>query len=317
MEAEGEGTWSVTIGPVMPGFHYYEYCVDGCRCLHPRAEVYWGYGRLCNGVDVPDPDFDACRPRAVPHGQVRLHHYESRTTGALRRAVIYTPPGYDRNVEARYPVLYLQHGSGESERGWTWQGKAHLLLDNLLADGRAAPMIVVMESGYAHREGLFGPHSRPRRENAFAELLVDEVVPMVDRHYRTLAGREHRAIAGLSMGAGQALAIGLEHLDMFSHIGVFSGGGRDFDPTTSYGGALSDPRAAAARLKLLWVGCGRADFIWDRVKAFHDALTAHGVEHVWFECADAHEWQAWRKSLHDFAPRLFRDCAHQPGPSDV
>jgi enterochelin esterase family protein len=200
-------------------------------------------------------------------------------------------------------VLYLQHGAGESERAWTWQGRANVILDNLIADGKARPMVVVMENGYAPAPGVEEPG---RQENRFADLVIRELIPRIDSQFRTLADRENRAIAGLSMGAGQALRIGLGNLEKFAHVGAFSGGGRNFDPETSFGGALRDAEQANRRLDLLWIGCGRQESQWAGATAMHAALEQRGVEHVWFECDGTHEWHVWRRSLHDFAPRLFR-----------
>ncbi len=306
MKKEEEGVWRVTIGPVRPGFHYYEFCVDGARCLHPHAEVYWGWGQAVGGVEVPDPELDFYDPKDVPHGELRLHRYHSRITDTLRRVIVYTPPGYDRDGAA-CPVLYLQHGAGESERCWSWQGKANFILDNLLAEGHARPMLVVMANGYAARPGAADPGRPSREENAFEEVVVKELVPRIDDRYRTVADRQSRAIAGLSMGAGQALRIGLGHPEVFGSVGAFSGGGRDFDPATSYGGVLADPDRAAEQFRLLWLGCGRQDRLYDGARGMHETLEATGIKHGWFECDGAHEWQVWRKCLRQFAPLLFSE----------
>ena len=243
----GEGVWTVTIGPVRPGFHYYLLRVDGADCLNPASEVYWGWARVTNGLDVPDPDLDFYSPKDVPHGEVRLHFHRSRITGALRRIVVYTPPGYDSEPADRYPVLYLQHGSGESERGWTWQGRANFILDNLLAEGRAVPMIVVMENGYAAAPGTPNPGQPPRGENLFERVVVEELVPHVDAAFRTIADREHRAIAGLSMGGGQSLDYGLGNLDTFAYVGGFSSAPN----TRSVDLLFPDPEKAKKMLKVL------------------------------------------------------------------
>jgi enterochelin esterase family protein len=217
--------------------------------------------------------------------------------------VVYTPPGYDDEPTRRYPVLYLQHGAGESERAWTEQGRAHLILDNLIAAGRAQPMLVVMENGYATP-----PAERPVRgaPDRFAELVVRDLVPLIDGKFRTLAERDQRAIAGLSMGGGQAMRTGLAHLDKFAWIGSFSGALRDFNADTSYGGALRDAPTANERLRLLWIGCGTEDRLIDGARQMHQALAERKVEHVWSEGPGSHEWQVWRKHLFDFAPRLFQ-----------
>jgi enterochelin esterase-like enzyme len=292
-----DGGWSVTTDPVRPGFQYYELIIDGYHTTDPSSETYFGWGQQTSGLEVPDPSLDFYDEKDVPHGEVCICWYRSGVTGAFRRAYVYTPPDYDTNSETRYPVLYLQHGAGESERGWTWQGKANLILDNLIAAKRAKPMILVMDNGYAVKQGA-PPAQGARGNEAFEELVVKDLVPMIDRKFRTIADRGHRAIAGLSMGAGQAMQIGLGHLDQFAYIGAFSGGAvRTFD----------DPAAINKMVRLLWIGCGAEDRGYARLKAMHEAMTAAGVKHVWAEGPGSHEWQVWRKHLHEFAPLLFEN----------
>jgi enterochelin esterase-like enzyme len=295
------GVWSVT-APVRPGFHYYQIAVDGFRGNDPASQTYFGWAQETSGLEVPDPQLDFYARQKVPHGDVRIVTYDSRVSDKPRRAFVYTPPDYDDDPTRRYPVLYLQHGAGESERAWTEQGKAHLILDNLIAAGRAKPMLVVMENGYATR-----PDEPPGRGQAdrFAELVVNELVPLIDGKFRTRADREHRAIAGLSMGGGQAMRTGFGNLDQFAWIGAFSGAIRDFDIEKSYGGVLSGTDYANRQLRLLWIGCGTEDRLIEPARQLHEALTERKVEHVWFEGAGSHEWQVWRKHLYDFAPRLF------------
>jgi len=300
------GVSTVTTDPVRPGFHYYELIIDGWHCNDPASESYFGWGQQTSGLEVPDPSLDFYEAKDVAHGEVRSRYYRSQVTGAIRRAFVYTPPDYDRNPKQRYPVLYLQHGAGESERGWTAQGRANFILDNLLAAGRTKPMIIVMENGYATKGGE-KPAAGARDNGAFEELMVRGLVPLIDSNYRTIADRNHRAIAGLSMGAGQALQIGLGNLGLFDSIAAFSGGGRDFDPRTSFGGVLADPVAANRRIRLLWLGCGTEDRGYASGKSFHEALTAAGIRHVWVEGPGSHEWQVWRKHLFDLAPRLFQE----------
>lgn len=299
-----QGRWSVT-APVRPGFHYYQLAVDGYRGNDPASRTYFGWAQETSGLEVPDPVLDFYARQDVPHGDVRIVTYDSRVSGTPRQVFVYTPPRYDDDPTRRYPVLYLQHGAGESERAWTEQGKAHLILDNLIAAGRAEPMLVVMENGYANRPGE--PSGRGQADR-FAELVASELVPLVDRKFRTRADREQRAIAGLSMGGGQAMRTGLAHPDLFASIGAFSGAIREFDPEASFGGALRDVEAANRRLRLLWIGCGTEDSLIEPARQLHEKLAAHKVEHVWFEGPGSHEWQVWRKHLHDFAPRLFRDA---------
>ena len=299
------GVWTVTTDPVRPGFHYYELIIDSLHCNDPASESFFGWGQETSGLEVPDESLDFYDSRDVPHGEVRFRWYRSTVTGTVRRACIYTPPDYERDTARRYPVLYLQHGAGESERAWTSQGRANFILDNLIAAGKAEPMILVMENGYAIKAGA-EPEPGSRGNEAFGNLVTEDLIPMIDAEYRTAADRDHRAIAGLSMGAGQALRTGLGRLDLFSCVAAFSGGGRGFDPKRSFNGAFANPDSVNRRIRLLWIGCGTEDRGYAPAKAFHEALTACGIRHVWFDGPGSHEWQVWRKHLHDLASRLFR-----------
>jgi len=304
MKKNAEGAWEATTDPVRPGFHYYELIIDGHKTTDPSSETYFGWAQQTSGLEVPDPALNFYHFKNVPHGEVRIRPYLSKTTGEDRQAYVYTPPGYDKNSAQRYPVLYLQHGSGENQTSWSKQGKANLILDNLIAEGKALPMIVVMEQGYASKPG---EAAAGRRGNeAFGEVVIRDLIPMIDSTYRTIANRKHRAIAGLSMGAGQALSIGLANLDHFASIGSLSGGSRNFDAKTSYGGVFANPKPVNDKLDLLWIGCGTEDRLYEGAKNFHSALSSAGIEHVWMEGPGSHEWQVWRKHLHDLAPRLFR-----------
>jgi enterochelin esterase-like enzyme len=296
------GVWTVT-APVRPGFHYYQLLVDGFACNDPASRTFFGWGQESSGLEVPDPQLDFYALQDVPHGDIRICSYISRVAGSARRVFVYVPPGYDADQARRFPVLYLQHGAGESERAWTEQGYANLILDNLIAAKRAEPMLVVMENGYATP-----PTERPIRGGGdkFPELVVNELIPFIDGKFRTFADREHRAIAGLSMGGGQAMRTGLANLDKFASIGTFSGALREFNIDASYGGALADATEANRKLHLLWIGCGSEDSLIDGARAIHQSLADRKVEHVWVEGPGAHEWQVWRKHLADFAPRLFR-----------
>ena len=309
MGKRSDGTWEVTIGPVRPGFHYYQLIIDGYRTTDPASQTYFGWAKQTSGLEVPDPGLDFYELKDVPHGEIRIRTYRSKVTGQQREAHVYTPPGYDSDPTIRYPVLYLQHGSGEDQTSWSRQGKVHAILDNLIAEGKARPMLVVMEQGYAVKAGQAAAGGRGNE--AFGELVLSDLLPLIDSTYRTLPDRRNRAIAGLSMGAGQAMQIGLENLDRFASIGSFSGAGRTFDPATSYGGVFADAAAANKKIDLLWIGCGSADRLYDGATSLHQALNGAGVRHIWFEGPGSHEWQVWRKHLHDFVPRLFRAGAEK------
>ncbi len=332
MTKDTEGMWSVTTPPAVPGFHYYWFVIDGVAVNDPSSETYVGYGRETGGIDVPEAGAGYYAISNVPHGEVREKWYLSKTTGEWRRALVYTPPGYDGNPRTRYPVLYLQHGSGEDETGWTRQGRAQFILDNLTAAGKARPMIVVMDRGYAVRAGApavkLGPHDSPLDIKpafmAFEDVIIRDLIPTIDASYRTIPDRQHRAMAGLSMGGMQTLFIALHHPDMFAYVASLSGpivpdpdskqpllGAQPaaFDTRSAYEGAFSDPAAFNRRVKLLWLGVGTAEPELFRagIGGAVKALKAAGVRLVYFESyGTAHEWQTWRRDLNDLAPRLFR-----------
>jgi enterochelin esterase-like enzyme len=331
MTKASDGTWSVTIPRPVPGFHYYWFLLDGVPVNDPGSETYFGYGRETSGIEIAEPGADSYELRRVAHGEVRERWYFSRITGQWRRALVYTPPGYDGNLSRRYPVLILQHGMGEDETGWTRQGKAQFILDNLIAAGKAQPMIVVMDRGYASKAGapqfaLAGDARLRDLELAFdtfADVVVHELIPTIDASYRTIGDRRHRAMAGLSMGGMQTLFIASRHLDEFAYIASLSGPplyGTDpderleaslqgkFDAKTAYDGLFSDPAKFNHGVRLLWLGAGTEEReLHARVSDVADTLRRSGVKVVFFESpGTAHEWQTWRRGLHDLAPRLFR-----------
>jgi len=332
MTKNDDGVWSVTTPPAVPGFHYYWFVLDGVAVNDPGSETYFGYGKETSGIEGPESGVNFYDAKDVPHGEVRTKWYFSKTTGEWRRALVYTPPGYDEAPTTRYPVLVLQHGAGENETGWTKQGRANFILDNLIAEGRAKPMIVVMDCGYATKLGTppvaAGPGAPPRNFqlafSAFKDVVMDDLIPVIDASYRTIPDKQHRAMAGLSMGGMQTLFITLHHLDKFDYIGSFSGpiiaginAGRQpagavqppqFDTKTAYEGAFADPSAFNKQVKLLWLGAGTEEKqIHDGIKGAADALKASGVDLFFFESpGTAHEWQTWHRDLRDFAPRLFR-----------
>jgi enterochelin esterase-like enzyme len=305
-----DGVWTVTTPPAVPGFHYYWFNVDGVRVNDAASYSYFGYGRESSGIDIPEAGVDFYSAKDVPHGSVRAHWYLSKITGKWRRAFVYTPPDYDRNTRTRYPVLYLQHGAGENERGWIDQGRANFILDNLIASKRAKPMILVVDTGYATTANASPTNSPMRATAAFEDVILKEIIPVIDASFRTLAKREQRAMAGLSMGGMQTLNITLRHLDQFAWIGAMSSPPRDgFSIETAYEGVFRDAAAFNKKVKLLWLGAGTAESRFHTSSlAVHEALDKAGVKNVFFSSAGTdHEWQTWRRSLHDFAPRLFRD----------
>jgi enterochelin esterase-like enzyme len=328
MVRQPDGVWSVVTEPLVPGLHYYTLIVDGVEMADPGSRSFFGGGKYASAVEVPEPGSTYYLPQDVPHGQVREVWYHSSVTGTWRHALVYTPPGYDGNLSQRYPVLYLQHGGGEDETGWIRQGHANFILDNLLAAGKAKPMLIVMAYGYARRAGAqapdltgkgFGsPEFRKAMQDmmsAFEADVTQALIPFIDRTFRTIPDRDHRAMAGLSMGGMQTYHITLSHLDLFSYIGGFSGAagpfitGRELDFKNDYDGVLADPAAFAKRVHLLWLGVGTAEpeRMRDSIRGLHRALTDAGIAHVYQESPGTdHEWQTWRRNLDDFAARIFQ-----------
>ena len=316
-----DGFWQVTTKPLLPGFHYYAISVDGFSANDPGSRVFFAARKEVSGLEVPGPESDFFAAKDVPHGTLRSMWYLSRTTGQTRRIVVYTPPGYDQG-SARYPVMYLQHGYGEDETGWGEQGHENFILDNLIAAHKAAPMIIVNENGLPDLS--FNPIAPPRpgekprpveevarvfMNDKYAMLdgiISGDLVPFIDGNFRTLPDREHRAIAGLSMGGAQALRIGLNHLSQFAYIGAFSPAIAISDTSKDYDGALANPQKLNQQLRLLWIGIGTDDFLFVPVRGSHETLEKAGVRHVWVTSSGSHVWTVWRKYLADFAPRLFQ-----------
>ncbi|HVT98522.1 MAG TPA: alpha/beta hydrolase-fold protein, partial [Acidobacteriaceae bacterium] len=264
MEKQPDGYWTIITPPMAPGLHYYTVVVDGAEVSDPGSTAYFGGSKWASAVEVPEAGADYYQPQDVPHGQVREVWYHSGVTGTWRHALVYLPPNYD-TAKARYPVLYLQHGGGEDETGWIRQGRANFILDNLIASGNTKPMIIVMANGYASRAGyvvpdLTGqPFGSPEfmkvmqeRMGAFEDDMTQALIPFIDKTFRTIPDRDHRAMAGLSMGGMQTFQVTFDHLDQFSYIGGFSGAANPFlmgadklDTKTAFHGAMADPSAFA------------------------------------------------------------------------
>ncbi|MBV8834715.1 MAG: esterase [Acidobacteriaceae bacterium] len=331
MEKQVDGFWTFTTPPMAPGLHYYTVIVDGAEVSDPGSTAYFGGSKWASAVEVPESGATYYLPQDVPHGQVREIWYHSRVTGTWRHALVYTPPGYDTQVKERYPVLYLQHGGGEDESGWTRQGKANFILDNLVASGRAKPMMIVMANGYARRGGQstpdlagkpFGsPEMRKAMQDmmsAFEDDMTQALIPFIDSTFRTMPDRDHRAMAGLSMGGMQTFQVTFDHLELFSYIGGFSGAANVFamgngkpDMKTAFNGAMADPAAFAKRVHLLWVGVGtnEPERMKQGIEQLHASLDDAKIQHVFYESPGTnHEWQTWRRDLQDFAPRLFQSA---------
>jgi enterochelin esterase-like enzyme len=327
-EKDAEGFWTVTTDPQVPGFHYYWLVIDGVQVNDPGSETFYGTGKQTSGLEIPEPGDagDYYQVKQVPHGDIRERWYHSSVTQGPRRFFIYTPPGYDQDRNARYPVLYLQHGGGEDERAWPIQGRVAPIMDNLIATGQAKPMLIVMERGYAVKPGEaevpFGPGANAnlspaeaqartiQRFGSFEAVVVKDLIPLVDATYRTIPDRNHRAIAGFSMGGGQAFMIGLRHPDLFASIGGLSGtGGVVWDASAYYGGVFADAAQFNARTKFLFLGHGGAEpeRMMTGFRGFHQRLTELGIKHHYYVSeGTGHVWLTERRNLREFSTRLFR-----------
>ena len=310
-----DGAWVGDSAPQDEGFHYYQLNIDGAQVPDPGSLFFYGAGRWGSGVECPAKDQDFYALKNVPHGQIRENLYYSKVNNSLRRCFVYTPPDYDKDTTTRYPVLYLQHGGGEDETGWPNQGKTNLIMDNLIAEGKARPFIIVMDNG------TWTTASPPRRGEGrqrgtwppegwadnFKKTLLEDIIPMIDANYRTLADQPHRAMAGLSMGGMQTRVITLASPGTFSHVGIFSGGSISPDDVNKAPGFKE-------KIKLVFVSYGSRELENRRTgfggdpKANTDALKEAGINsHFYVSPLTAHEWQSWRRGLREFAPLLFRN----------
>ncbi len=324
-----DGAWTYTTSePQTPGYHNYWMIVDGTIVLDPNVESFIGYGHMCNGFEIPDPEGGFYELKDVPHGKLELRDYFAKSQNAWHRVFVYTPPGYEADTTTRYPVLYLQHGGGEDRRVWIEMGRANTILDNLLAEGRVKPMMIVMETsvapgprggggarrgagaGGALARGAGGGPPRgaggPGRGGGFnvtefQTLLIDDLIPFIDANYRTLSDQSHRAMAGLSMGGFQTRQITMANLDKFSHIGLFSGGNISTND-------ISDLDAFKQKVKTVFFSYGSLEGGAAAAKTAADVLKQAGINSHYYESpGTAHEWQSWRRSLYQFAPLLFQN----------
>jgi enterochelin esterase-like enzyme len=312
------GIWTGDSNPQDEGFHYYQLWIDGAAVPDPNSLYYYGASRWGSGIDIPAHDQDFYALKNVPHGQVRELPYFSKVNTSMRRCFVYTPPEYEKNIDMKYPVLYLQHGGGEDETGWSNQGKANLIMDNLIAEGKAMPFIIVMDNGaWIWPENV--PRPKPGERPApgtwppkgwadgFKKTLLEDIIPMIDANYRTIADQENRAMAGLSMGGMQTRVITLANPDKFSYVGIFSGGSISTEDVNNSPGFKE-------KNKLVFVSYGSRELENRRMgfggdpKANIEALKEAGMNtHFYVSPNTAHEWQSWRRSLHEFAQLLFKN----------
>jgi enterochelin esterase-like enzyme len=304
------GVWTGTTDSVSEGFHYYSLLIDGVAVADPASETFYGMGRMASGIEIPFAGGDYYSTKNVPHGDIRIKKYFSRNTFSWRQFYIYTPPGYDSATADKYPVLYLLHGGGEDERGWATQGKTDMILDNLIADKKAVPMLIVMVDGnfYGAGGGLAGFGEAALK--SFENELNENVMPFVDKNYRTKAGASNRALAGLSMGGLQTLYAGLKNTDQFAYLGVFSSGWWANQPS------LSDPQYAYMKahattinsnVKSFWIAMGGPeDIAYKNCKIMLGKFDEMGVKYTYSEYPGGHTWPVWRNNLYNFAQVLFK-----------
>jgi enterochelin esterase-like enzyme len=301
-----QGVWSVTLGPFEPSIYIYSFTVDGLSIadpVNPRIKLRASTSASLLEVSSDPPDF--WEARDVPHGAVEINWEKAKAINGETRAIwVYTPPGYEKGA-GRYPVLYLLHGSNDTAAGWTTAGNANFVLDNLLSDKKIVPMVVVMPFGHATPFGVPTLPGAKSNDVLFEDYLLQDVIPAIEARYRVAAGRQNRAIAGLSMGGGQSLKIGFGHLDLFSSVASFSGAiPADFE--TRFAEALKDPQATNARLKVLWIGCGQQDSLFPRSRNLSELLTQHEIKHTFRAIDGVHNYTVWRKFLAEYSPLLFR-----------
>lgn len=312
---DDKGIWTGESAPQDEGFHYYQLNIDGASVPDPGSMYYYGASRWGSGIEVPAKDQDFYALKNVPHGEVREQIYFSKSNNSMRRCFVYTPPGYNKDNK-RYPVLYLQHGGGENETGWSSQGHTNLIMDNLIAEAKTTPFIIVMDNGTWTPPSQSAPVSQADRAkgnwppkgwaDAFSKTLLEDIIPMIDSNYRTLADQSHRAMAGLSMGGMQTRVITLANPNVFSYVGMFSGGSINLED-------IKNAPAFKEKTKLLFVSYGsrelenRREGLGGDPKVNTENLKEAGIKtHFYVSPLTAHEWQSWRRSLHAFAPLLFK-----------
>ena len=312
MTKDNTGMWTVTTDPLVVGFHYYFFIVDGVQVTDPASDCFYGCGRMASGMEVPESPEEAAYytfNKSIAHGQVRECQYYSEVEGQVRRCFVYTPEEYETSPKSKYPVLYLQHGMGEDERGWHEQGHMANILDGQIASGKCKPMIVVMDygdCGYIH--GTKKGETRDEFGASFGNILLRDIIPFVEKTFRVKTDRDHRAMAGLSWGGHQTFQITLTHLDQFAHIGAFSGAilmapGQNI--TDVYGGVFSDADKFNEQVHTLFLGQGTEEGMGcDRMS---QSLKEAGINHVYYASPGTHhEWLTWRRCLNEFLPLLFK-----------
>jgi len=305
-----DSTWvGTTAGPLDKGFHYYHLSIDGGTFNDPGTLNFYGSIRWESGIEIPAPDEDFYALKDVPHGKVQQILFPSKSTSTSRRAFVYTPPDYDKDQTKRYPVLYLQHGWGEDETAWSNQGHANLIMDNLIAESKIKPFLIVMTYGMTNEVRIGG--LRDFKIGPFQTVLVDELIPYIDANFRTLSDQPHRAMAGLSMGGMETKTITTTNLDKFSHIGLFSGGTFSMDDVNKTPGFKDKVKLAFVSFGSRELGGnrpGRPSMFGGDPRANADSLKQAGINSVFYVSPEtAHEFLSWRRALREFTPLLFKD----------
>lgn len=306
MKKDDKGVWWYTTDPLVVGFHYYAIMIDSAAVMDRGSEAYFGSNWESAAIEIPEgPEGDYYRfNKNIPHGEIRSLYHWSDVNGLERHINVYVPAEYESNPKKKYPVLYLVHGWGEDENGWSIQGHMANIMDGLIAAGKAVPMIVVMPSGDIKT------NSDVRKASGdITDVFVKDMIPYIDKTFRTYTDREHRAMAGLSRGGGQTWNTVLNHIDMFAWMGGFSGSGRfggNNTIETAYNGAFKDADAFNKKMRLVFISIGTVE--GQGARQTYDALTNHGIKNVVYHESQgtAHEWLTWRRALNDFAPRLFK-----------
>ena len=313
MVKDEKGAWSVTIPPQVPGFHYYFLTIDGVQVVDPASQTFFGCSRWSSAIEIKEAGTDDFEVQNVAHGEVRTVNYYSKVDEAWRPLMIYTPAGYNEG-KADYPVVYIQHGGGEDHRGWMEQGRTAQIMDNLIAAGKAVPMIVVSSnSNVLNRNGGMGPGYAWEGQQSFRKELIENVIPFVEANYRVKKDRKNRAMCGLSMGGGQSFYIGLRDPGVFANVGVFSTGmfggimnQENFNLEAEVPGMLTNTKAFNEQLDVFFITCGEQDPRIEYTRKVIKQMKDAGVEVKFNSYPGDHEWQVWRKSLHEFAQYLFK-----------
>jgi enterochelin esterase-like enzyme len=306
MVKDSEGVWEVTTDSISEGFHYYSLLIDGVAVADPASETFYGMGRMASGIEVPFKGDDYYAIKDVPHGEIRIKNYYSTVSRTWRRFYIYTPPGYDINTSEKYPVLYILHGGGEDERGWATQGKTDLIIDNLIAEKKAKPMLVVMPDGNVKASG-FG-------ENVikmFEAELIRCIIPFVEKNYRAETDSRNRALAGLSMGGIQTLYVGINNSHLFSYLGVFSSGWiipmQSKIADAQYDFMKKNIDTIKSNIKLFWIAMGgKEDIAYNNCQIMLAKFDEMNIKYAYSEYPGGHTWPVWRNNLYNIAPLLFK-----------